>query len=61
MKNVFQENQNALPGPENITREVLPNGIVVLARSNFNSPTLSIRGYLPSGSLFDPDDKLGDS
>jgi zinc protease len=59
MKNVFQEHQNALPGPENITRETLPNGITILARSNFNSPTLSIRGYLPSGSLQDPDEKLG--
>jgi zinc protease len=59
MKQVFEEHRNALPGPDNITREVLPNGITVLARSNFNSPTLSIRGYLPSGSLLDPDDKLG--
>ncbi len=59
MNNVFQENHTALPGPDNITRETLPNGITILARSNFNSPTLSIRGYLPSGSLFDPDEKLG--
>jgi zinc protease len=51
--------QNALPGPENITRVELHNGISVLARENFNSPTLSIKGYFPSGSLFDPDDKLG--
>jgi zinc protease len=53
------QRQNALPGPENITRTVLPNGITILARENFNSPTLSIKGYFPSGSLFDPDDKLG--
>jgi zinc protease len=51
--------QNALPGPENITRVELQNGITILARENFNSPTLSIKGYLPSGSLFDPDEKLG--
>ena len=48
-----------MPGPEDIARETLPNGITILARSNFNSPTLSIRGYLPSGSIFDPDGKLG--
>ncbi len=59
MKPVIEEHRNALPGPDNITREVLPNGITILTRSNFNSPTLSIRGYLPSGSLLDPDEKLG--
>lgn len=48
-----------MPGPEDIARETLPNGITILARANFNSPTLSIRGYLPSGSIFDPDEKLG--
>ena len=53
------KHQNALPGPENITRVELQNGITILARENFNSPTLSIKGYLPSGSLFDPEDKLG--
>lgn len=56
---IYDEHRNALPGPDDITRVKLPNGITVLARSNFNSPTLSIKGYLPSGSLFDPDEKLG--
>lgn len=51
--------RDSLPGPQNITRVELSNGITVLCRENFNSPTLSIKGYLPSGSLFDPDDKLG--
>ena len=55
----FTPQTTAMPSPEDITRETLPNGITILARSNFNSPTLSIRGYLPSGSLFDPDEKLG--
>ena len=58
-KLLFQAHRHALPGPDDITREVLPNGITLLTRSNFNSPTLSIKGYLPSGSLFDPDEKLG--
>ncbi len=49
----------ALPGPEDITRAELPNGIVVLARSNFNSPSVVINGYLQAGSLSDPDEKLG--
>ena len=56
---IFQEHRHALPGPDDITRVELENGITVLTRSNFNSPTLSIKGYLHSGSIFDPDDKLG--
>ncbi len=50
---------HAYPGPDDITRTVLPNGIVVLARANFNSPSVVINGYLNVGSLFDPDEKLG--
>ena len=50
---------SSLPGPDDITREELENGIVVLARPNFNSPSVVISGYLASGGLFDPDDKLG--
>lgn len=50
---------HSLPGPNDIYREVLPNGIVVLARSNFSSPSVTISGYVRSGSLLDPDDKLG--
>jgi zinc protease len=50
---------NSLPGPEDITRVELPNGITVLTRANFNSPSVVMSGYLASGSQFDPDDKLG--
>jgi zinc protease len=50
---------HSVPSPEDITREVLPNGIVVLARANFNSPSISISGSIEVGSLFDPDEKLG--
>jgi zinc protease len=49
----------ALPGPDDIARSVLPNGIIVLARANFNSPSVVISGYLDVGSLFDRDEKLG--
>ncbi len=56
---IYDEHRNALPGPEDITRCELPNGITVLSRANFNSPTLSIKGYLQVGSLLDPEDKLG--
>ena len=50
---------SALPSPEDTLRAELPNGIVVLARANFNSPSVFLAGYLPAGSLFDPDEKLG--
>ncbi len=56
---VYKNHLNGLPGPENVTRQVLPNGITVLSRSNFNSPTISIKGFLTGGSLSDPVDKLG--
>ncbi|MBC8508546.1 MAG: insulinase family protein [Anaerolineales bacterium] len=50
---------SSLPGPDDITRVELSNGITVLARSNFNSPSVSVSGYLHVGGLFDPDEKLG--
>jgi len=49
----------SLPGPRDIHRAVLANGITVLARSNFNSPSVSMGGYLPAGSIFESDEKLG--
>jgi zinc protease len=51
--------QNSLPGEDDITRVELPNGIVVLVRSNFNSPSIVLNGYIQVGSLFDPPEKLG--
>ncbi len=50
---------NTLPGSDDVTREVLPNGMTILVRSNFNNPSVVISGYLNTGSLQDPDDKLG--
>ena len=50
---------SSLPGPKDIYREVLPNGITVVTRSNFNSPSVVISGYFDAGALFDSDEKLG--
>lgn len=50
---------NALPGPGDIYREALPNGITILSRANFNSASVVVAGYFESGALFDPDEKLG--
>ncbi|MBI9044478.1 MAG: insulinase family protein [Anaerolineaceae bacterium] len=52
-------NWDALPGADDITRVELENGIVILTRSNFNSPSVVINGYLPCGSRFDPRNHLG--
>lgn len=52
-------NVGSLPGHDDITRVVLPNGITVLARENFNSPSVVITGSLTAGNLFDSDEKLG--
>jgi zinc protease len=49
----------SLPGPNDIYRAVLSNGITVLARSNFHSPSVSMGGYLPAGAIFESDSKLG--
>jgi len=49
----------SLPGPDNIHRVVLENGITLLIRSNFDSQSVVLSGYLPAGSLYDPVEKLG--
>jgi len=51
--------QNSVPGPDDIVRAELPNGIVIMSRANFNSPSIVIRGSLEAGSIFDPEEKLG--
>ncbi len=51
---------STLPGPDDTLRHVLPNGIVVLARANFASPSVVVHGYLPqAGALHDPPGKEG--
>jgi zinc protease len=48
-----------LPGPETITRRVLANGIVILARENFTSPAVVVQGRLRAGSVDEPGEKAG--
>jgi zinc protease len=45
---------SALPGPDNILRRTLPNGITVLARENWSAPSVVIEGYLQAGNLDEP-------
>lgn len=43
-----------LPGPEDVLRCKLPNGITVLARENWSAPSVVIEGYLEVGNLDEP-------
>jgi len=51
--------KHSLPGADDIHRVELSNGITVLSRANFNSPSVVVSGYLHAGGLLDPDEKLG--
>jgi zinc protease len=51
--------RHSLPGPDDIIRQRLPSGMVVLSRANFNSQSIHISGLLPAGAIFDTDEKLG--
>lgn len=47
------------PGPENILRQTLANGITVLAYENFTSPTIVVDGLVRVGAIQDNSDKIG--
>lgn len=50
---------HSLPGPDDIVRRELKNGIVVLTRPNLSSLSVVVTGYLSAGAIFEADDKLG--
>jgi zinc protease len=50
---------NSFPGPHNITRTVLANGLTVLVHENHTTPVAVLSGCLPVGPIFDPVAKLG--
>jgi zinc protease len=50
---------NAIPGPDDITRRVLPNGIVVLVRENFDAQSVVIDGSFAGGALFENPERHG--
>ncbi len=45
MKSLQNGDIKSLPGPDDIGRSELPNGITLLSRSNFNSPSVVLSGY----------------
>ena len=50
---------STLPGPDNVTRVVLDNGLIVLIRENHAAPVTVIDGFLPTGAIHDPADRTG--
>lgn len=60
MKNSTIHNAwKSMPRPHDITRTTFPNGITLLCRPNFSSPSVYLTGYLTTGSIQDPPQKLG--
>jgi zinc protease len=51
--------QLATPGPHDVTRHTLRNGLTVLVRQNHTNPTVVFRGYVRAGGLCDTDDTAG--
>lgn len=52
-------NLYSLPGADDVYRATLENGIVLLVRRNESSSSVFFSGYLPGGSVFDTQEKLG--
>lgn len=50
---------NPIPGPDDITRRELPNGIVVLARENFTAQSVVVAGSLLAGAMLEPPEHAG--
>src|SRR5690242_10538382 len=58
--NSFQaQSTHPLPGRQGIVRGELKNGITVLARENFTSPSVVVDGLLRGGSLWEPSELSG--
>jgi len=49
----------SLPGPQNVVRQTLSNGLTVLVRENFDSPAVVLRGYLNVGAIDEPPELTG--
>lgn len=50
---------SSLPGPDDIVRRELPNGIVVLVRPNHASPTIALHALLRAGAVFETRETAG--
>ena len=51
--------KESIPGPHNIVRQDFPNGMTVLIKENFSSPSVVIDGLIRAGAADDPIGKEG--
>ena len=51
--------KESIPGPHNIVRTEYPNGMTVLVKENFSSPSVVIDGLVHAGAADDPRGKEG--
>lgn len=51
--------RSSIPNPDNIVRKEYPNGMTVLVKENFSSPSVVIDGLLRAGAADDPIGKEG--
>ncbi len=51
--------RRSLPGPDDVLRRELPNGVVVLARESFANPSVNLMCSLNVGALDDPSEGYG--
>ncbi len=49
----------SIPGPQDIFRREFPNGMIVLVRENFSSPSVVVDGLLRVGGVDDPAEQAG--
>jgi len=49
----------SIPGPNDITRYELPNGIIVLVRENHSSPSVVVGGFLDVGACDERSEQAG--
>jgi zinc protease len=55
----MSKNNSALPGPDDVTRRELSNGVVVLARENHASPAVVVYGLVNVGAIFETPETAG--
>src|SRR5512144_806107 len=58
-KELMPLDQAAIPGSHNIVRQTFPNGMTVLVKENFSSPSVVIDGLVRAGAADDPIGKEG--
>ncbi|MBX3054381.1 MAG: insulinase family protein [Caldilineaceae bacterium] len=51
--------KHAFPGPDNVVRTQLDNGIILLVRENWTAPVVVLDGFLTVGSIHEPAAKAG--